>query len=155
MRMWHVDLLPYLPRSQLISQWRECCCIAKDWADLGTPNHILVNNVTKYHLIHFSWYCHEVLAELWNRGYEAKEITINRLNHNIYEISNNSKTFELYSDILNPTPKDAVIYPGWMNDRYLVQCYFNLEEKYDRGGISPDEWEILEDYVSSRLEHIL
>lgn len=28
MRLWHKDLIPYLPRQQLIAQWRECCAIA-------------------------------------------------------------------------------------------------------------------------------
>lgn len=26
------------------------------------------------------------------------------------------------------------------NDRYLKQCYYNLQEKYDRGIIGEDEW---------------
>lgn len=25
MRLWHKDLIPYLPRQQLLGQWRECC----------------------------------------------------------------------------------------------------------------------------------
>jgi len=32
------------------------------------------------------------------------------------------------------------IYFDWHTDRYLRQCYYNLEEKYDRGGIPEDEW---------------
>lgn len=32
------------------------------------------------------------------------------------------------------------IYPDKMNDRYLKQCLFNLQEKYDCGGISKEEW---------------
>ena len=28
-----------------------------------------------------------------------------------------------------------------MNDRYLTQCYYNLQEKYDRGGIPEAEWQ--------------
>lgn len=28
MRLWHKDLIHYLPRQQLIAQWRECCAIA-------------------------------------------------------------------------------------------------------------------------------
>lgn len=27
------------------------------------------------------------------------------------------------------------------NDRYLTQCYYNLQEKYDRRIISNEEWE--------------
>ena len=48
MRLWHVDLIDVLPRKQLLSQWRECCAIAKSIADKGTPNHILVNKITDY-----------------------------------------------------------------------------------------------------------
>ena len=154
-RMWHVDLLPYLPRQQLVAQWRECCCIANDWAAYGSPNHILVNVITKYPLAHFVWYCHAVLEAMWDRGYEPRDVAITRINANISYISEQSSLFELYGDVLNPIPKAVTLYPGWMNDRYLIQCYFNLEEKYDRGGISPDEWEVLNDYVSSRVEHLL
>lgn len=38
-----------------------------------------------------------------------------------------------------PVPYEK-LYFGWHNGRYLQQCYYNLEEKYDRGGISDDEW---------------
>ena len=31
------------------------------------------------------------------------------------------------------------LFPGWHNDRYLEQCYFNLEEKYDCGSVA-QEW---------------
>lgn len=43
MRLWHKELIPYLPRQQLIAQWRECCAIASNLASKGTPNHLLVN----------------------------------------------------------------------------------------------------------------
>ena len=34
----------------------------------------------------------------------------------------------------------ANLYYEEHNDRYLRQCYFNLQEKYDRGIITFDEW---------------
>ena len=37
MRLWDIRLLPVLPRQQLISQYRECCCIAKNISINGTP----------------------------------------------------------------------------------------------------------------------
>lgn len=33
------------------------------------------------------------------------------------------------------------LYKDWHNQRYGVQCYYNLEEKYDRGGIPDNEWD--------------
>ena len=155
MRLWHVDLIPYLPCRQLVSQWRECCCIAKDWAEYGSPNHVLVNVITKYPLNHYIWYCHKVIEEMTNRGYEVRDISIERLNHNIETIRDKAGLFDLYPDVTNPIPENALIYPHWHNDRYLLQNYFNLEEKYDRGGMQEWEWEIVNDYISSRLEHLL
>ena len=34
-----------------------------------------------------------------------------------------------------------VLYKDWHDRRYATQCYYNLEEKYDRGGIPDYEWD--------------
>ena len=31
-------------------------------------------------------------------------------------------------------------FPNWHNSNYEVQCYYNLQEKYDCGGISEEDW---------------
>lgn len=28
----------------------------------------------------------------------------------------------------------------WHNDRYFLQCFYNLQEKHDCGGITDKEW---------------
>lgn len=89
------------------------------------------------------------------RGYDVREISVERLNHNIETIRDKARLFNLYPDVMDPIPEDVIIYPDWHNDRYLLQCYFNLEEKYDRGGIQHWEWDIVDDYVSSVLERLL
>ena len=38
------------------------------------------------------------------------------------------------ADNYNIIPIEEV-FDGWHNGRYLRQCYYNLEEKYDCGGI--------------------
>lgn len=38
MRLWHIDLIPYLPKTQLISQWRELNSVFKK-----QNKHILIN----------------------------------------------------------------------------------------------------------------
>ena len=53
MRLWHKDLIPRLPRQQLLGQWRECCLIAKQIDTKGTPNHVLVNRIMDYDPWHF------------------------------------------------------------------------------------------------------
>lgn len=39
-----------------------------------------------------------------------------------------------------PVPYEK-LFAGWHNHRYACQCYYNLEEKYDRGGIPDNEWD--------------
>ena len=33
------------------------------------------------------------------------------------------------------------LFGKWHTDHYLIQCLYNLEEKYDRGGITQEEWD--------------
>ena len=73
MRLWHYKLIPVLPRQQLLGQWRECCLIAKELSENGTPNHILVNPVTKYPINEFLAYWITVENEMLTRGYKVDE----------------------------------------------------------------------------------
>ena len=42
------------------------------------------------------------------------------------------------------------LFKNWHNDRYLKQCYYNLQEKYDCGGISDNEWKLIDELVKSK-----
>ena len=117
MRLWHKDLIRVLPRQQLLGQWRECCCIAKNIAEKGTPNHLLVNKVVDYPISEFCDYCNIVLKEMLKRGYSVTSKAINGLEKNI----------DLYVD----SHVNTNIFFNWHDDRYLKQCLYNLQEKYD------------------------
>ena len=138
MRLWHKDLIPVLPQKQLLSQWRECCAIASSIANKGTPNHLLVNKVLNYPIIHFICYSDLVLDEMKNRKIKISEkcysnFAINCNKGSVYFPALFNK------DILIKNTED--IYSDWMNNRYFFQCYKNLEEKYDCGGIPVNEWD--------------
>lgn len=126
MRLWHKSLIPYLPRQQLLGQWRECCYIAKNIAEKGTPNHILVNRIMDYSIDHFWEYVAEVCIEMEYRGYRCDFHKIEKY---------------ILKDIhLVPT---EYIFVDWHNARYLKQCMFNLEEKHDCQGVTDEEWNVL------------
>ena len=139
MRLWHKYLIGALPRKQLLGQWRECCLIAKNIAEKGTPNHLLVNKVMEYPISEFCDYCNIVLYQMVVRGYNVSEKSIHCLEDNV--------EFCVDSDL------NMDIFKGWHNDRYLKQCFYNLQEKYDCSGISEEEWEALrskyQDFISS------
>ena len=39
------------------------------------------------------------------------------------------------------------LFKNWHNDRYLKQCFFNLQEKFDCDGIGLIEWEKIADFI--------
>lgn len=110
MRLWHIDLLPYLPKSQLVAQWRELNSIYKK-----QDRHILINYIYDYPKEYLGWYSDEVIREMTQRG-----MTI--------------RSFENYKGYFgcDPLGFSQHIFREH-NFGYLRQCYFNLEEKYQRG----------------------
>ena len=139
MRLWHKDLIPYLPRQQLIAQWRECCAIVSNLANKGTPNHLLVNKISKYTKNHFWNYHNLVIKEMHNRGYKttSNSMEMFTINYRNWIEDNEPLVFSMVC------LKD--LFADWHNERYLKQCLYNLQEKYDCGGISEDEWKIITD----------
>lgn len=115
MRLWHYKLLPYLPKSQLIAQWRELNSIFKK-----QDRHILINYIYEYNKKDLGIYSNMVIQEMLSRG-----IKIN--NWKNYEEYFKYETFE-FPEMFEYKP-----FKNHHNNRYLLQCFYNLQEKYDRG----------------------
>lgn len=128
MRLWHKDLITVLPSMQLKGQWRECCLIAKALHD-GNLNHILVNRVMDYPIEHFIAYTELLRAEMLKRGLKCNGKCFTKHFNPFFKIWN---TFFISTND---------IFLDWHNDRYLRQCLYNLQEKYDAKGIPQNEWD--------------
>ena len=115
MRLWHYKLLPFLPNSQLLSQKRECDLIWKDIANDRKTNHILINYIWEYtdYLKEMSVYYWLLKREFNKRGFK-------------FNLSENFITKDLYYG-------EHIPFEKYHDDRYLKQCFYNLQEKYDRG----------------------
>lgn len=121
-RLWHYKLLKVLPDKFIVAQWRECIAIKKQW-EKGILKHRLVSYVMEHDRSFFFRYVENVRDEMCDR-------CINFQNKYFIEImefceNNDNKVYDLYPE---------------HNNRYLKQCYYNLQEKYDRGIISEEEW---------------
>ena len=125
MRLWHYRLIPVLPNAMLVSQWRECIAIKRQW-EKGTLKHRLVSYVMDYNKSYLSTYTNKVRIEMENRGikHQYKYMT------EIKDFSDNWYAMGFYEE---------------HNDRYLKQCLYNLQEKADRGIITKEEWQKIED----------
>ena len=115
MRLWHHKLIKYLPRQQLLGQWRELNSIfAKE------DKHILINFIYEfpYDKFDLSEYSCIIIQEFRNRGYKI-----------------NLEKFENYFSVADRIIKVPYYLPfeKHMNDEYLKICCWNLYEKYIRG----------------------
>lgn len=142
MRLWHKDLIPYLPKKQLLGQWRELNSIYK-----LQNRHILINFVYDYSYMHLYSYSMLVLKELKSKNYKYNLDNMS----NYFGINNFITEKNLYENWLKKEDIEEM-YKDKMNDRYLRQCLYNLQEKYDCGGISKEEWQIIEDKFGEYLK---
>lgn len=129
MRLWDYRLIPVLDNKHLVALWRECIAIKRQW-EKGTLKHRLVSYVTDYDISFFITYVNKIVAEL-----EKRKIKYNKsLRNEIWNFFPNGKY-----------PILGMNYPEH-NDRYLLQCLYNLQEKYDRKIISENEWKPIEEF---------
>ena len=130
MRLWHKDLIRFLPDMQLKGQWRECVLIANDLREKGNTNHLLINILEEYPHNDFMTYCWYVFQEMQNRGFK---VTLKSL----------KKIFNIRYHI------DSDMFSGWHDKEYLRVCMANLYEKYKYGRgksrITETEWQRLLD----------
>lgn len=118
MRLWHYELLPYLPKGQLISQKRECDLMFKDYLNDKKTNHILINYVWEYDISHLISYYVLLEEEFKRRHYYS-------FNKKIL-----SKVLTKSGNFVELIDKP---FPDHHTTRYMIQNFFNLEEKFDRG----------------------
>lgn len=133
MRLWHWKLISYLPDNQLLSQWRELNSIYKK-----QDKHILINYIYEYPKDDLYVYSNIVLEEMEKRHYKVSKSALN----NYYNYFNISPTTHYKVNVIQP-------FKNHHNNRYLNQCFYNLQEKYDRGqnNFNKDTYDNLEKFI--------
>ncbi len=116
MRLWHEDLIPLLPRQQLLGQHRECCALrGKGWG----KKHATVNYVFDYSPVKLYQYHMIVIAEMLNRGYKPDKTWTNPLYR--------GKAIGEYEKLDNEPIKKPIYEEH--NKEYLKECLANLKNK--------------------------
>lgn len=68
-------------------------------------------------------------------------------------LKNQKKNFgDNYNKLTHYHIYNTKIFKYWHNERYLKQCLFNLQEKYDCGGIPENEWKMIEEKFGEYLK---
>ena len=132
MRLWHHDLIPFLPRSQLLAQWRELNSIfAKE------DRHILINYIYDYPRSDLFAYTDLVIQEMGLRGYNIR--SFEKMNAYFLQAEK------------HPTHEPFIHHH---NDDYLEICYFNLKEKFIRGqkDFSEEQFKLLHQFYELKMK---
>lgn len=134
LRIWHYELLPYLPDQQFRGQLRELIVIMHDWRDKGKTNHLLINKVMKYPKSHLSYYFF-----LYDKEYQRRYGK--RLDKHYAE-------FIAFCKGSRQVHEKQDLFAFWHNYEYLRICMANLYEKYLASGknkVTEDEMNVLKD----------
>ena len=126
MRLWHQDLIPHLPRQQLLGLHRECCALrGKGWG----RKHATVNYVFTHLPEYLISYHYKVMDEMKARGYHPDETWYNpNYRGSILGFQETWTDKNLMNSILEYT-KTHLCYPEEHNEDYLIECLNNLKEK--------------------------
>lgn len=138
MRLWHTDILPYLPRTQLLAQWRELNSIFKK-----QDKHILINYIYSHDKGYLYDYSIMVIEQLKKRGYIIKSI---RNFFHYFENYTNNISFQYFNDFGKTFPEH--------DKEYMTICYWNLREKYLRGqkDFTKEIWDALEQFYQNYMK---
>jgi uncharacterized protein (TIGR02328 family) len=118
MRLWHQQLIPLLPRQQLLGQHRECCALrGKGWG----KKHSTINYIFNYSYYHLYLYHYKIMLEMIKRKYIPDNIWFN------HQYRGKKITFD-FSDFTKKQNSSFIIYPEHNND-YLQECIKNLSNK--------------------------
>ena len=139
MRLWAQQLLPYLPRQQLLGQHRECAALrGKGWG----KKHSVVDYVFTYDPALLVAYHYCVMEEMERRGYhpdrtwDSPDYRGSTLGYD-----NSFANCKMVDDLwINVNQMGKIIYPEH-NDAYLRECVENLRAK----GIDVSEMEKIYD----------
>lgn len=139
MRLWHIDLIPYLPKSQLVAQWRELNSIFKK-----QDNHILINYIYKYSKEYLYCYTQAVIQEMCERKIKIKSLD----NYNNYFVEDSN----FYWNVLYDEPNLRF---AEHNDEYLLICFMNLYEKYIRRqkDFTKEVWDKLDKFYKEKMKN--
>lgn len=131
MRIWSIDILEILPTKQLMAMRYELGDMIKQHPNIKNG---LVKYANNYDIIYLGSYFVKVCMICGNRNIRMSQ----KYNQQIMKI------VDLESEISN---NEMDIFKKYQfkedNLRYLIQQLYNLQEKYDRGIISKEEWNII------------
>ena len=137
MRLWHYKLLPYLPKSQLLAQWRELNSIFKK-----QDKHILINYIYNYKKSDLYNYTLLVMIEMDIRGYRVKSL---------------DNYYDFFKDYIGSAEIYTDVFKKHHTKEYLLQCFMNLEEKFERFQSDFDRETYLKlwNFVNNELDGLL
>ena len=123
MRLWHYELLPYLPDYQLKGQYRELVAIMRNWRDKGSPKSVIIDIIKEYPKNEFYEYFYGYSCYYHDR---FKKNVLDKYKKEFMEFCNITEEIKVEPFYLMP-------FKSYHDKEYLRVCMANLYEKYKFG----------------------
>lgn len=134
MRIWSRDLIPYLPKKQLMAMRYELGDMIKQYPHI---KHGLVKFANNYDINYLFYYFRLVVSEFEKRGIKHNT----QYDLDIADIASTRDGIYLCEEYRFAED----------NEEYLKICLMNLYEKHIRNMIPEQEWQVIEDRFGEYL----
>lgn len=146
MRLLHKSLIHVLPTTLLLEQLDECRnVVTQANAYNGILKDYEIQRVMFFNKSHFYNYCCIICNELFERGVEVHDSVREPILEYVDDEAKQTGAFIEFNDL----------FKGWHDNRYLKQCYYILQERFDCGKLEPNNFIKIRDYVSQELDEHL
>jgi hypothetical protein len=146
MRLWHAELLSYLPKRLLINLLENICTITECIA-----NKEEIKDFYYWKIVYFDTELEEYSKKVFELIDLIKEKELS-LEEKI-KVENLERTFHKNFSVATNNFENNTCFgePIWTKERYLKQCLFALQELYDYGYLKQNEWNAIVDKFGLKL----
>ena len=157
MRLLHYELLPYISERTLINQWGELNTIISKH-----PDNIMINYAydNKLDLLHYAGLVLNQMLVRHIEVYSYKNILDyyieNFIGDNLGDYNDaDDIVADLILESLDSIKDGKVLFVHQHTNLYLLQCFFNIQEKYFRGApdLTEESMNALEGFVMLRFKN--
>ena len=161
MRLLHYELLPYVSDKCIIGQWGELNTIIAKHTD-----NIMINYIRNYNPMELLNYTSLVYLQMHRRNISVYSTKI-MIDYYAKYFPDEFCEYDCVDDIVADLLIKAVqidntnnfgdgLFPKEHTNLYLLQCYFTLQEKYNRGAedLTDEIMNKIKEFVANRFKNV-
>ena len=142
MKLWHKSFIKVLPNKMLVELFDNLCKISVGHYSSQSDFHFVVKKINEFNKSHIYNYCCEVFDEIKNRDFREEEFNVLQEWASLIYNSYSDEERQIGASI--PFKELFELPVSFMNERMFTQHFYELQEMYDLGILTDDEYDKIE-----------